>query len=123
MLRTLTAQRGLSAIGLLGGLALLAAALTLILRLGPHYIDWQTMKSVFNGLPATKIHSMRKEEIRETLEKRFRINSLREFDLSKILTIDRQKGETTLVVEYEKREPIVANVDVVLSFSERYQYR
>jgi hypothetical protein len=26
-------------------------------------------------------------------------------------------------VEYEKREPIVANVDVVLSFSEQYKYR
>jgi hypothetical protein len=123
MLRTVTAQRGLSAIGLLGGLALLASALTLVLRLGPHYIDWQTMKSVFNGLPKAQVHTMRKDEIREALQKRFKVNSLREFDLSKILTIDRQKGETTLVVEYEKREPIVANVDVVLSFSEQYKYR
>jgi hypothetical protein len=95
MLRTVTAQRGLSAIGLLGGLALLASALTLVLRLGPHYIDWQTMKSVFNGLPKAQVHTMRKDEIREALQKRFKVNSLREFDLSKILTIDRQKGETT----------------------------
>lgn len=123
MLRNLTAQRGLSAIGLLGGLALLASALTLILRLGPHYIDWQTMKSVFNSLPKAQVHSMPKDDIREALRKRFKVNSLREFDLSEILKIERQKGETTLIVEYERREPIVANVDVVLSFSERYQYR
>ena len=123
MLRTVTAQRGLSAIGLLGGLALLASALTLILRLGPHYIDWQTMKSVFNGLPKAQMHTMPKGEIRETLQKRFKVNSLRDFDLSEIVTIERQKGETTLLVQYERREPIVANVDVVLSFSERYQYR
>jgi hypothetical protein len=122
MLRTGLTERGLSAVGLLIGLAALAAALTLILRLGPHYIDWQTMKSVFGELPGTKVHTMQKEEIRESLQKRFRVNSLREFDLREILSIERQKGETTLVVEYERREPIVANVDVVLSFSERYQF-
>ena len=122
MLRSSVTQRGLTAIGLLAGLVLLATTFTLILKLGPHYIDWQTMKSVISDLPQNQVHTMAKDEIRESLQKRFRVNSLRDFELKKILSIDRQKGETTLVIEYERREPIVANVDIVLSFSERYQY-
>ena len=89
-----TNQRGLTAVGMLVGIAGLAAVVTLLLRLGPHYIDWQTMKSVFNDLPSTQVHTMSKEEIRESLKRRFRVNSLRDFDLREIVTIDRQKAGT-----------------------------
>lgn len=122
-MRTVRKQRGASALGVLVGMIGLVAVITLLLKLGPHYLDWQTMKSVFSDLPVTKVHGMSKDEIRKSLQKRFRVNSLRDFDLKEVLTIERQKGGTTLIVEYEQREPIVANVDAVLTFSERYQYQ
>lgn len=122
-MRTIAKQQGLSAWGALAALGIAVAAITLVLRLGPHYIDWQTMKSVIDGLPPDKVHTMSKEEIRDTLQKRFKINSLRDFDLREIIIIERQKAGTTLLVQYERREPIVANVDAVLTFSERYEYK
>lgn len=122
-MRTVRKQRGASALGVLAGMIGLVAVITLLLKLGPHYLDWQTMRSVFSDLPVTQVHGMSKAEIRKSLEKRFRVNSLRGFDLKEVLVIERQKGGTTLVVEYEQREPIVANVDAVLTFSERYQYQ
>lgn len=122
-MRTVRKQRGASALGVLAGMIGLVAVITLLLKLGPHYIDWQTMRSVFGDLPAGKVHTMSKTEIRDSLQKRFRVNSLRDFDLKEILTIERQKASTQLLVQYEKRENIVANVDAVLTFSERYEYR
>ena len=122
-MRTVRKQRGASALGVLAGMIGLVAVITLLLKLGPHYIDWQTMRSVFGDLPASKVHTMSKTEIRESLQKRFRVNSLRDFDLKEILTIERQKAGTQLLVEYERRENIVANVDAVLTFSERYEYK
>lgn len=115
-------QRGASALAILIGLSALVACLTLVLKLGPHYIDWQTMKSVFDGLPRN-VHTMSKDEIRDTLQKRFRVNSLRSFDLKEIVTIERQKTGTALIVHYEVREPIVGNVDAVLTFGDRYDYQ
>lgn len=122
-MRTVRKQRGASALGVLAGMIGLVAVITLLLKLGPHYIDWQTMRSVFGDLPAGKVHTMSKTEIRETLQKRFRVNSLRDFDLKEIVTIERQKAGTQLLVEYERRENIVANVDAVLTFSERYEFK
>jgi len=121
MMRTARKQRGASALGILFGVSLLVGCVTLLLKLGPHYIDWETMKAVFDGLPKN-VHTMSKDEIRETLNKRFRVNSLRDFNLKDILTIDRQKTGTVLVVHYEVREPIVGNVDAVLTFGDRYEY-
>ena len=121
-MRTARKQRGATALGVLIGVSALVAAVTLLLKLGPHYIDWQTMKAVFDGLPKD-VHTMSKDDIREALQKRFRVNSLRDFDLREIMTIDRQKTLTVIDVNYERREPIIGNVDAVLTFSERYEYK
>ena len=121
-MRTARKQRGASALGVLIGVSALVATVTLLLKLGPHYIDWQTMKSVIDGLPKN-VHTMSKNDIRESLQKRFRVNSLRDFDLKEIVTIERQKTMTVISVSYERREPIVGNVDAVLTFSERYEYK
>lgn len=116
-------QTGASAIGILFGVSLLVSALTLVLKLGPHYLDWQTMKTIMENLPAANVHTMAKKDIRESLRKRFRVNSLRDFDLEQIISIERTKTETTISVAYERREPIVANVDAVLTFSEQFHFK
>ena len=123
MVRSIRKQSGFTAVSLMAGLALAASGLTLVLKLGPHYIDWQTMKSIIGDLPAGRVHTMDKADIRESLQKRFRVNSLRDFDLREVVTIDRQKTGTVLQLAYERRENIVANVDVVLSFSEEFHYQ
>lgn len=110
-------------LGMLAGLCGLIAVLTLVLKLGPHYIDFQTMKSVINGLPASQVHTMSKSDIYNSLKKRFKVNSLRDFDVKDVITIERQKTGTVLTVAYERRENIVANVDAVLTFSEQYQFK
>jgi len=110
-------------LSMLIGLSAGIAALTLVLKLGPHYIDFQTMKSVFNGLPQSQVHTMSKSDIYDALRKRFKVNSLRDFDVKDIVSIERQKTGTVLTVAYERRENIVANVDAVLSFSEQYQFK
>ncbi len=122
-MRTFTKQRGASALGVLFGVSALVAVFTLLLKLGPHYIDFQTMKSVFKALPAGQVHTMPKNEIYESLKKRFKVNSLRDFDVKDIVTIERQKTGTVVTVAYERRENIVANVDAVLTFSEQYQFK
>lgn len=113
---------GASILGIILGLTGLVVVITLALRLGPHYIDWRTMNTVFENLHRQPIQEMSKTQIREAVAKGFRINSLRDFDLRNILTIDVEKEKTILTVSYEQREHIAMNVDIVLSFSKSYQY-
>ncbi len=114
---------GATLIGTLLVASALIAGLTMVLKLGPHYLDWQTMQTVFDGLPKSEIREMSKGDIRESVAKRFRVNNLRDFELRKILTIDEAKEGTTLRVRYEKREHLAFNIDVVLVFSEQYRYQ
>ena len=105
-------QDGVSALGMVAGLAALVAVVVLMLRLGPHYIDFQTMRSVMEGLDGPQVHEMDKRAIFQTLEKRFKINNLRSFRVRDRVSIERDKTGTTVVVKYEVREPLVGNADI-----------
>jgi hypothetical protein len=113
----------MSFVGVLLVVVVVASAVTLVLKLGPHYIDFYAVKAVIEDLPAQKVHEMSRTEIKESLQKRFKVNNLRDFKVSDILKIDRGRDDTVLNVKYEQREHLVSNVDVVLRFEEQFKYQ
>jgi len=115
-------QTGLSGLGIVFAIAALVAVVVLTLRIGPAYIDFQTLRSVMEGLPGPEVHTMDKRAIIESLDKRFKINNLRSFKARDVVKIDRTKTETKLSVSYEVREPLMFNADIVLTFNEQYSY-
>lgn len=119
---TRSKQRGFSVIGGVAAVALIAATVTTALRIGPHYIDFRTIQSIMDSLPADQVHEMNKGAIREVLRKRFRINNIRGFKVQDILTIERSKGSTVVAIDYEVRESLLFNVDIVVMFNDRYEY-
>lgn len=116
-------QRGLSSVGWMATLVVLVSVITLALKLGPHYIDFYTLKSVVEGLPAGEVHRMSRGDINETLTKRFKVNNLRDFRIRDIIGVERVRDVTALTVDYERREHLLLNLDVVLTFNKRYEYR
>lgn len=113
---------GMGIIGILVSLLAIVSVITLTLKLGPHYIDWRTMQSVFTGLERQSVHEMNKDQIREAIAKGFRINGLRDFDQRALVTIEVEAAYTDLLVSYERREHIALNADVVLTFSQTFRY-
>lgn len=116
-------QAGLSFVGILLVVVVVASVVTVVLKLGPHYIDFYAVKSVIGDLPAQKVHEMSRSEINESLQKRFKVNNLRDFKVTDIMKIERGRDDTVLNVKYEQREHLVSNVDVVLRFEEQFKYQ
>jgi hypothetical protein len=122
-INTFPNQDGMSGLGMVSTVAIVIVFVVLTLRLAPHYIDFQTLRAVMDDLPGPQVHEMEKRAILETLEKRFKINNLRSFTARDVVTIDRNKGGTTISVDYEIREPLLFNADIVLVFKETYSYQ
>ncbi|MEQ8483381.1 MAG: DUF4845 domain-containing protein [Pseudomonadales bacterium] len=117
------AQRGLSMIGILALLIVVASTITVTLKLLPHYIDYRTMQSVLGGLPASDVHSMARPAVFELIDKRFMINNLRDFKIRDIIEVERSRDGTVLKLSYERREHLFLNIDVVIKFNDRFEYR
>ena len=116
-------QTGLSILAWLVVLIIIGSIAVLTVRLAPHYIDYHTLISIIEGLPANSVHTMSKGEIRDTMLKRMKINNIRDLDVRTILEIDRKRDGTALVLRYERREPLVYNVDLIVTFDRRFEFR
>ncbi len=115
-------MRGLSMWGWLFVVLVVFSVITLAGRLAPYYFDHMTMVSLLDGVTVAEA-KMSKREIRELLEKRFKVNNIRGWDVEDIIDVDRSREGTTIVLEYEVREPIVANVTALLHFREQREFK
>ena len=115
-------QRGMALVQWMFLILIIGGIATAAIRTVPHYIDFYTMVSVVEALPDEQVHTMSKKNIRDSLRKRFKVNNIRDLDPAKVVAIDRKKGATELTLNYEVREHLFYNIDVVLSFNKRFNY-
>ncbi len=110
-------QRGA---GLLGWMFIIAVALFFALlgvKMVPAYINYFDIVKVMESMardPSLKEASAM--ELKKTFMRRIDINSIYDFPKNGF-KVDRSRGEGTILrIDYEKREPMVGNVDVVMHF-------
>ncbi len=115
-------QRGMAMIQWMVLVLVVGGTATVAIRTIPHYIDFYTMVSVVEALPKNQVHVMSKQKIRDSIRKRFKINNIRDVDIGEVVGIERKRGETALTLDYEIREHLFYNIDLVMSFNKRFDY-
>ncbi len=115
-------QRGMAMIQWIFLILIVGGIVTVAMRTIPHYIDFYTMVSVVEALLKKQVHVMSKQKIRESLRKRFKINNIRDISVAEVVGIERKRGATALTLDYEIREHLFYNIDLVLSFNKRFDY-
>ncbi len=114
-------QRGMSMWGYLVVVMVIITIVMMTLRLGPHYVDFAMVNGTLDRFPTEQAHEMSKTEIRDHFARQFRVEGFR-MPLKKILKIERSRKQTVLDFNYEVREHLFYNVDIVLVFSEQRTY-
>jgi hypothetical protein len=91
--------------------------LTLLFKLGPAYASFWTLKSIMNNIAQSPepIQGGRSAVLR-LLESRLNVNDVRAVELSAFSVKKAGEDSFDLSVEYEQREHLFFNIDVVLSF-------
>ena len=116
-------QKGMTAIGVLLVLLLIAFFTLLALRLTPPYLEHFSVASSLKSLQQEPgIGEKTNAQIRSLLQRRFDINDVESVEKEHITFVkDRKTGLLTISVKYEVRRPILANVDAIVSFSDTVQ--
>ncbi len=114
-------QRGFSKLGLVFMLVVLVSGLTFALKVLPVYIDHNFVRGVAESLlESGRANSMTQAEVREEIAASMRVNNVRDFDLDSIST-SRANGASIISITYERRIPLFANIDIILSFDDQIQ--
>lgn len=114
-------QVGASLIALLTFLALLVFSLNFIVRIFSLHWDDKILVSILDDLPQVITRDTSVKELRRLIDNRLDINSLRSLPTTQ-LEITKKKGQIHLVWQYERREHVMSNVDIALTFNHEYSY-
>lgn len=112
-------QQGMTTIGVILVLVVIAFFATIVIKLSPVYIEHYKVDSVLNTLKGEPmLMNATDASIRSGLAKRFDVNDVEHVSADDVV-IDRTKGKvSSLSVDYEVRVPLIGNVDAVAKFSE-----
>ncbi|MFT4765583.1 MAG: hypothetical protein ACI9OH_002695 [Oleispira sp.] len=115
-----TKQTGVSFISIMAFLVLLIFSLNFVVRIVGMHWDDRLLVSILDDLPEVLNRDSSVKDVRKLLGNRLDINRLR-ISVEQ-LEITKHKGEIKLVWPYERREHVMSNVDIVLTFNHEYSY-
>ncbi len=110
-----TSQRGAGMIGIIFILIGLSIIGTLGVKLGPMFVDNMTIEEVIRQVASDpETQNMSNRSLRNALEKRLLINGLDQY--AKQASFQRDEGITYLTLNYERRDNLWGNVDIIAVF-------
>lgn len=117
-MRLRSRQSGLGALGWLVVLAVASFFLLCFFRIGPLYLEYFQVKEVLDDvLKSGQANSQSKQELLDTLQRRFDVNRTEAISTRDIRFSEGRSGRE-VDCSYEKRVPLVANIDVVVKFDQ-----
>jgi hypothetical protein len=116
----INSQKGMTTTSALFTLFLVGFILTVVFKLGPHYLDNRIIQGAIDQVAQSDINGKSNSQIRRKIADFFTINNIRDIDLRKV-AIDREDSGIQISLDYEKRIEMFGNIDVVLKFSNKYE--
>ena len=113
-------QRGMSMIALLLVLAVTAFLGLFAFKVGPSYLEFMTVKSIGDTI-ANDSELMRKPKssVMQALSLAYRNNNLWEVKPEEMFKLEKDGAKGYIVtIDYEKRNNLIHNIDVVTSFTQ-----
>jgi len=117
-------QRGMGVTGWLLLILIFGSALTIGLKLIPAYMDHRTIANVLDSLTTQSgLGDQRLDRIQGTIERRLKVNNIREFDFENNMSIARDNDGVIVTVDYEVRVDLMGNVDLVADFYKQVRFQ
>ncbi|MGH8435491.1 MAG: DUF4845 domain-containing protein [Pseudomonas sp.] len=117
-------QKGLSVLGWLMVLAVVAFFASTAFKMIPHYLDYMSLEKIITSVETDKAADIRSVgEFYAHVSKGLQVNSIRDLDLEKALVIKVENNEFRAHLKYEKREALIENLDLVARFDKEFRVR
>lgn len=117
-------QKGMSVVSWLMLLSVVAFFASAAFKVMPHYFDYMSMEKIITSVETDK--SLNVRDVRDFyshVSKGMQVNSIRGLDMEKALKVKIENNEFRAHLKYEKREPLIENIDLVVRFDKEFRVR
>lgn len=117
-------QQGLSVLGWLVTLAVVAFFASTAFKVLPHYMDYMSMEKIITSVETDKAADVRTVgDFYNHLSKGMQVNNIRDLNLRDAVKVTLENNEFRVHLKYEKREPLIENLDLVVNFDKEFRVR
>jgi|SRR3990167_9593038 len=117
-------QKGMSILGWLMVLALIAFFASAAFKVLPHYFDYMSLEKIITSVETDKAMEIRSVgEFYGHVIRGMEVNSIRDLNLKDALKVTIENNEFRAHLKYEKREPLIQNIDLVVRFDKEFRVR
>ena len=117
-------QKGMSILGWLMVLALVAFLASAAFKVLPHYFDYMSLEKIITAVETDSASQVTTVgDFYSHVEKGMAVNSIRNLSLKDALKVKQENNEFRAHLKYEKREPLIQNIDLVVRFDKEFRVR
>lgn len=117
-------QQGLSILGWLVVLAVVAFFASTAFKVLPHYMDYMSMEKIITSVETDKASDVRTVgEFYNHVSKGMQVNNIRDLNMRDAMQVKVENNEFLVHLKYEKREPLIENLDLVVNFDKEFRVR
>ncbi|OHC12016.1 MAG: DUF4845 domain-containing protein [Pseudomonadales bacterium GWC1_66_9] len=115
-------QKGLSILNWLVVLAVVAFFASTAFKVMPHYFDYMSMEKIITSIETERAADIRSiGDFYAHVSKGMQVNNLRDLSLQEVLKVTLENNEFRAHLKYEKREPLIENLDLVVNFDKEFR--
>ncbi|WP_165666847.1 DUF4845 domain-containing protein [Metapseudomonas otitidis] len=117
-------QRGLSLLGWMVVLAIVAFLASTAFKIVPHYMDYYALEKLITSVENEKGQDISSpSDFMNFVRRGMQVNGIRDIDLEKALSVKVENNDFYATLKYEKREPLFENLDLVVHFDKEFRVR
>ena len=117
-------QKGLSILSWLMVLAVVAFFASTAFKMLPHYLDYMSMDKIITSVETDQTMDIRSVgAFYGHVGKGMEVNSIRDLNLKEALKVKIENNEFRAHLKYERREPLIENLDLVVNFDKEFRVR
>ncbi|MFC2971031.1 DUF4845 domain-containing protein [Azotobacter bryophylli] len=115
-------QKGLSVLSWLMVLAVVAFFASSAFKMLPHYFDYMSMEKIITSVEQEHAGDIRSvADFYGHVMKGMQVNNIRDLNLDDVLKVNLENNEFHAHLKYEKREPLIENLDLVVHFDKEFR--
>ncbi|KTS77922.1 hypothetical protein NS274_10295 [Pseudomonas oryzihabitans] len=115
-------QQGLSFLGGLLALCIIAFLASTAFKLIPDYLDYNALTKVVESIGTNSDNQIRSvSDVYSYVEKGMQVNDIRDLDLQKAMRVEADGNHLQIHLDYEKREHLIRNIDLVVRFNRDFR--
>jgi hypothetical protein len=117
-------QKGLSLLGWMVVLALVAFLASAVFKMFPHYMEYMAIEKIIASADLDAGQDMSSPgAIYSHISRGLEVNGIRDFDTQDAVDIKQDGGVFLVHLKYERREALIQNLDLVARFEKEFRIR